>query len=397
MSRYLFRIEKTVRLPALRWPKWRLTRQQRHFVMRHWDIGEFGSSGNAWTMRNTYDGTITNLQYDNTTYFTTIKNLVSEGKLFWRYMDAFKYPFSVREFGTGARWEDYYRHNWQFSGSAAGSPTKYRMILSSRTPDIVACMWAHVSRTYQERNELVPLMLFSESDLRAVATKMVSLARDLTQDGSSYLLPGAGVFTDNCYLDIRYWMIPTNNTYGSGHGNTSETPPYLATTYYVDPTYWTDWTELESVFGNGGTWATYTQRYTYFTNYVQSLVSASGQMGSLAPWRIANCAYSGPINGYQHAMPWYIENVFGSFARTYADSLTAWKQDFRNVISARCAGLYPLYTLPDPATWTQIQTLLNEWQASGGWIGFTDDGSVGGIAQREQAYSAAADIRAKGM
>lgn len=397
MSRYLFRIEKTVKLPTLRWPKWRLTRQQRHFVFRHWERTDLAAAGNAWTLRSTYDGFNANLQYDDATYFTTLKNLVNEGKFFWRYMSPFNYPTSVREFGTGARWEDYYRHTWQFSGSVAGSPTKYRMILTSRSPDIVACMWAYVSRNYQERYEIAPLMSFTEADLRALATKMVSLARDLTQDGSSYLIPGGSVFVDNGYLDIRYWMIPTSNTYGSGHGNTSETAPYLKTTYYVDPSYWTDWTELETVFGNGGTWATYSQRYTYLTSYIETLVSATGQMGAFSPWRLVNAPYSGPINGYQHAMPWFIENVFYENARTYADSLAAWKQDYRNVISARCAGEHPLYLTPDPATWVQIQTLLAEWQASGGWISFTDDGSAGGVIQRELAYNEAANIRARGM
>jgi hypothetical protein len=390
LSRFLSMIEKRLTLRWQRRPRY-APRAKTHFIFRHWTATELGN-GTALAQVQAFDGFNCDLQYNNTAEWAAVKTLANMGKLWWRYLTVFSYPYSGTTMSGAAKWHDYFRHNWQFSGSTPGSPTKYRFLLTSRTPDIVACMWT--SPANGERYELTPFMLYSLADLDALATKMVSFARDLGQD-AVYTVPNGGVFVDNCYLDVRYWMLPTSNTYGSGHGSTLESTPHLATAYYVDPSYWTDWQELEDVYGGPAPhlWETYTARYTYLTDKVASLLAAPGSpaMGTMgAPYRIANMPYSGPINGKQHAMPWYFENVFAPSPpapRSYADSVAQWKQDKRNVISTRCDG--------GAQSWTNVLTLIQLWRENGGWIAFTDDGSAGGITQMNAAYAEAARVRSE--
>jgi hypothetical protein len=262
------------------------------------------------------------------------------------------------------------------------------MLLTSRSPDIVACYFAYAQSG--QRYEMTPLNLFSYAELDLLAAKMVSLARDPMQNGSTYLTPNAGVFCDNCFHDLRSWMIPTNNTDGSGHGNTSETPPFLATAYYVNPDtnppgYETDWNELASIYGTpSNTWRDYAAKYTYLTAKVAAVAASSGTMFGMAPWRIANAPESGPNGTYQHPMPWMFENIYSSYQqglRTAAESIRQWKLDQRNVLVHVCDGT--------PLSWTRVETVIGEWRVSGGWLDFKYSGDPGSEQQYWDAIALA--------
>lgn len=348
--------------------------------------GDDLSSGLAWTKRGTFDGFISHLQYDQAQDAAAVLALVNDGKLFWRYEITQTYPYSRTDFGAD-KWADYLRSNWQFNGSSSGSTTKRRMLLTARNPDIVACFFGYLSHgSYGERYEMVPLQQFSLAELDSLASQQVSFARDLHQNGV-YTIPNAGVFCDNAYHDMRAWMIPNDDTYGSGHGDKSETAPFLKTAYETTP-YQTDWNDLCSVHGTpSSTWQDYGNRYTYLTAKVAAL-TASGSMFGQPAWRIANVPESGPNGTAQHAMPWFFENIWSTAAqnmRLAETSITEWKRDPRNVLHHVCDGT--------PTSWTRVMRHINEWLANGGWIEFTSDDTTSGDAQTETAYETAATAR----
>jgi len=344
------------------------------------------ANGTAWSKRASFDGFISHLQYEQPTQAAAVRDLVNDGKLFWRYEITQTYPYSRTDFGADG-WSDYFRGNWQFAGTASGSLTKYRMLLTARTPDIVACFFGYLSHgTYGERYEMVPLQKFSYAELDSLAARQVSFARDLLQNGV-YELPNAGVFCDNAYHDMRAWMIPNNDTYGSGHGDTSETAPFLKTAYETEP-YQTDWNDLCAAHGTPtSTWRDYADKYTYLTSKVAAL-TASGTMIGQPAWRLANVPESGPNGTYQHAMPWFFENIWSVSAtnmRPAETSITEWKRDPRNVLHHVCDGT--------PLSWDRVVRHVNEWRLNGGWLEFTSDDTLSGNTQTEMAYDLAVTVR----
>jgi hypothetical protein len=343
-------------------------RFRQSFIMDQFDPSDadLGPSGRAWTLREKFDGFIANTQYENTTHWTTIKNLVGLGKLFWRYENAFNYPYSLSEFGAD-RLSDYVRGTWQFVSNAAGAATKYRFLLTARTPDVVACHWYYISNGAKaERYELTPFKSFAYSDLDAWATSEVQLARDPFGDGVSYYNPNAGVFMDNCYHDVRAWMIPNDQVNNSGHGNAADTAPYLKTCYET-PGYQTDWIDLCNAHGDAGQWTGYVDKYTYLSSKVGDACALTGSMWGATPYRIINCPETGPNHGFQHQMPWMFENVYSNNLRTAVSSLDLFTQDQRNVIHHNCDGT--------SISWDRVVEMVSVWLAAGGWIqfGWTSD------------------------
>jgi hypothetical protein len=335
---------------------------QTHFIMRHFANNEiFG-----WQALPYFDGMIYNLQFDDPAQIAELEALIAAGRRWWRYYDVLDYPFSATLFGGTtppmATWFNYLRDNIQFAGS-----TSHRRF---RVADTVSLFNAPPAGPQPEQRELIPWGLITAGERAAIVAQMVALA----DSPGGVSVPSAGVFLDQAWLNLPDFFVEDTLTNESGHGNLKEGSPKLTALDYAG---------TEAAFGDGGTWNTHRA----------GLVSLYAEIAAALGVRYAiKNAENLPQGGDVVPKPWMIENAWnnlrygGSQPARWAAAKAAFATDPRNILSIKCeSAANAVIGVPEA---------LAHWQATGGWISFTDDDSVQGIANRETAYLEAAAVLA---
>jgi hypothetical protein len=261
-----------------------------------------------------------------------------------------------------ATWFNWLRDNIQFLGS-----TSHRRF---RVADTVSLFNAPPAGSPLQQRELIPWGLITAPERAAIVSQMVALAD--APGGIS--IPAAGVFFDQAWLNLPDFFVEDTLTNESGHGNLKEGSPKLTALDYAG---------TEAAFGESGNWNTHRA----------GLVSLYAEISTALGVRYAiKNAENLPQGGDVVPKPWMIENAWnnlrygGSQPARWAAAKTAFATDPRNIISIKCeTASNDIVGVPEA---------LAHWEASGGWISFTDDDSVGGIMNREAAYAQAAAILA---
>jgi hypothetical protein len=333
------------------------------FIMRHLSNNEiFG-----WELLPYFDGVIYNLQYDDPAQLAQLAAVVAAGRRWWRYYTVLEYPYSGTLFGglvpPFATWFNWLRDNIQFSGS-----TSHRRF---RVADTVALFNANPAGIPPEQRELIAWPLITAGERAAIIAQMVALA-----DGPGGVpIPAAGVFFDQAWLNLPSFFVEDTLTNESGHGNVKEGSPKLTALDYAG---------TEAAFGDGGTWNTH--RASLVALYAE-IATALGA----TRYAIKN-AENLPQGGDVVPKPWLIENAWnnlrygGTQPERWANAKAAFVTDSRNILSIKCESA--------PNALIGVPDAIAYWQQVGGWLSFTDDGSVQGAANREAAYADAATVLA---
>jgi hypothetical protein len=331
--------------------------------MRHFSNNEiFG-----WNLLPYFDGVIYNLQYDDPAQLAQLAAIVAAGRRWWRYYTVLEYPYSGTLFGglvpPFATWFNWLRDNIQFSGS-----TSHRRF---RVADTVALFNANPAGIPPEQRELIAWPLITAGERAAIIAQMVALA-----DGPGGVpIPAAGVFFDQAWLNLPSFFVEDTLTNESGHGNVKEGSPKLTALDYAG---------TEAAFGDGGTWNTH--RASLVALYAE-IATALGA----TRYAIKN-AENLPQGGDVVPKPWLIENAWnnlrygGTQPERWANAKAAFVTDSRNILSIKCESA--------PNALIGVPDAIAYWQQVGGWLSFTDDGSVQGAANREAAYADAATVLA---
>jgi hypothetical protein len=336
---------------------------QTHFIMRPLANNEiFG-----WQALPYFDGLIYNLQFDDPLQLAEIAALVAAGRRWWRYYTILDYPFSGTLFGGTtpplATWFNYLRDNVQFSGS-----TSHRRF---RVGNTVALFNATPAGPQPEQRELIPHGLIIADERAALVAQMVALA--LAPGG--LLAPASGVFLDQAWLNLPSFFVESNPLNESGHGNVKEGSPKLTAL---------DYAATEAAFGEGGTWATHRAGLMALYTGVATALGATR-------YAIKNGEHVA-VSGDSIPKPWLFENAWNNNAdgstqpERWANAKAGFLTDPRNILSIKCHDV--------PNAVQGVPEAIAHWQENGGWIGFTDDDSAGGIANRETAYAEVAALLA---
>jgi hypothetical protein len=333
------------------------------FIMRHFG----GDEILTWPSLPYFDGAIFNLQYDDPAQLAALHAMVAAGRRWWRYYTILDYPFSGTAFGglvaPLATWFNYLRDNIQFAGA-----TSHRRF---RVADTVALFNASPAGSPLQQRELIPWGLITGGERAAIVSQMVALAD--APGGIS--IPAAGVFFDQSWLNLESFFVEDTLTNESGHGNVKEGSPKLTALDYAG---------TETVFGEGGSWNTH--RAALMALYSE-IATAFGQ----GRYAIKNGDHR-TISGDTIPKPWIFENAWNNNIDgpnqpiRWAAAKAGFATDPRNILSIRCeTQANAIVGVPEA---------LAHWQETGGWISFTDDDSVAGIANRETAYLEAAAVLA---
>jgi len=336
---------------------------QTHFIMRHFG----GDEILGWQALPYFDGVIFNLQYDDPAQIAELEALVAAGRRWWRYYTVLDYPFSATAFGGTtpplATWFNYLRDNIQFLGS-----TSHRRF---RVANTVGLFEGTPAGSPLQQRELIPHGLFTAGERAAMVAQMVALAD--APGGIS--IPASGVFFDQAWLNLETFQVESNLLAESGHGNLKETPPRLTALDYAG---------TEAAFGDGGTWNTH--RAALMALYSE-IATALGQ----GRYAIKNGEHR-TQSGDTIPKPWIFENAWNNLRdgntqpERWANAKAGFATDARNILSIRCET--------QANAMIGVPEALAHWQETGGWISFTDDDSVQGIANRETAYLEAAAVLA---
>jgi len=335
---------------------------QTHFIMRHFS----GDEILTWAAHPYFDGAIFNLQYDDAAQLAALQAMAAAGRRWWRYYTILDYPFSGTEFGglvaPLATWFNWFRDNIQFLGS-----TSHRRF---RVANTVALFEGTPAGDGQQR-ELIAWPVITAGERAAIVAQMVALAD--APGGIS--IPAAGVFWDQSWLNLESFFVESNLLAESGHGNLKETPPRLTALDYAG---------TEAAFGDGGTWNTH--RAALMALYSE-IATALGP----TRYAIKNGDHR-TISGDTIPKPWLFENAWNNNIDgatqpiRWANAKAGFATDARNILSIRCET--------QANAMIGVPEALAHWQETGGWISFTDDDSVQGIANRETAYLEAAAVLA---
>src|SRR6188474_735040 len=334
---------------------------QTHFIMRHFSNNEiFG-----WESLPYFDGMVYNLQYDDPLQLAEIAALVAAGRRWWRYYDVLDYPYTATLFGGTtpplATWFNWLRNNIQFSGSA--SHRRFRV------GDTVGLFLG--SEASGQFRELIAWPTISPAERSAIVSQMVALA--LSPGG--VLAPASGVFLDQAWMNLEDFQTEENVLSESGHGDVEEGSPKLTAVGYAG---------LEAAFGDGGTWDTHRASILAFYADLDLALGSSR-------YAIKNADHR-TISGDSVPKPWMFENAWNSGndgstqPERWANAKAGFVTDPRNLLSIKCHAV---------ANAVQgVPEAIAHWFEFGGWLSFTDDGSAGGIANRELAYAEAAAVLA---
>lgn len=344
-------------------PVYRASREggsQQHFILRHFG----GDEIQDWASYPHYDGLVYNLLYDDPVLIAHLQDAVAAGKRYFRYYNVQSYPFSATSFGgtspPEATWFNYLRNNLQFFIGAS-----HRRMRSGNLVSIFPGFAAPSG----EQHEMIPWGVITAGERAAAVEQMVSLANS----PGGVDIPCSGLFLDQAWLIVESFQIDVDAGAQSGHGDTQESSPGFFNLQYA---------AAEAAFGDGGPWTTHTTAMMALYANVEAVLSPMGQ------YAILNGEHR-EQNGETMPFPWYLENAWNSpiDGATQAERWAAAKEfhaeDPRNVISV-------LVTEADNST-TGVPEALDHWEATGGWIAFSQNiDSAAAIANLELAYAAAA-------
>jgi hypothetical protein len=333
------------------------------FIMRHFG----GDEILPWDSLPYFDGVVFNLQYDDPAQIAALQALVASGRRWWRYYTILDYPYSATALGglvaPLATWFNWLRDNIQFLGS-----TSHRRF---RVADTVTLFNEPPAGSPLQQREMIAWPLITVGERATIVAQMVALAD--APGGIS--IPAAGVFFDQAWLNLPDFFVENTLTNESGHGNVKEGSPKLTALDYAG---------TEAAFGEGGSW----------NAHRAALMSLYGEIATaLGPGRYAiKNGHHGPVSGDTIPKPWMYENAWNNNIDgatqpvRWANAKAGFATDPRNILSIRCESA--------PNATVGVPEALAHWQEMGGWISFTDDDSVQGIANRNTAYAEAAAILA---
>lgn len=339
---------------------------QNLFIMRHMA----GDEIIGWENLPYFDGVIYNLQYDKTDQIAALAGAVAAGKRYFRYYNILLYPHSATLFGGTtpplASWFNFLRDNFQFFGSATG----HRFRSGSQV-----VIFPEPAASDGQRRELIPWGLMTAGERSAAEQRMWDLAR--APGGVS--IHCCGMFFDQAWTQVHSFQASTNPLHESGHGDTKESMPRLTSLPFAT---------AEALFGDGGTWFTHWDGLDHLYDESDALV-ASGGVNALGvvPYVIKNGEHR-TLSGRTIPKPWMFENAFDNNVDLdgFPGAVSGFVTDPRNILSILCSAA--------PNSTVGVPEAIAQWEANGGWLSFTDDGSPEGAANLALAYQQAATVLA---
>jgi len=354
------------------------SRSRTHFIFRQFTHNEIYN----WHMLPPFDGFYQNLQFDIATQIAEIAAMVARGKKYFRYFSVIDFPYCADNFGgiggaAPTTWFNWLRDNVQFNGTASFKRLRVAGAVG---------LFGFYNFGGVERRELIPWKDVTGSLMQSMAQKIV----DLSCAPGGVPIKCSGAFFDQCWFDHRSWMYGTNMA--SGHGDTKES----GTAGLGDTLTPLSHASATTNFGNAGSWADHTTGFQAFLGEVRARFEAASPGAYILPNGQHNYQL---INGQIIADPTYYEQAWhnpsdpgglGDQPANWAYASNAWLSDKRNVLSMQCFGNSLGQARPSECG---IYQALDTWKQNGGWIAFTDDGSINGVKIREQAYLDAAMIQ----